>query len=165
MEIMHTWRHLTATQLGTRRRFSKTVLDQIEAAIHEVESRHAGELRFAVETSFDLSDLWQGLTPRQRALQVFGQLGVWDTENNSGVLIYVLMADHDVEVVADRGIAARVGDDEWLAVCKDMQSHYAAGRFAEGSVAGVRRVGELLAEHFPNVGGDRNELPDRPVLL
>ncbi len=165
MEFLRTLRHLSATQWGTRRRFSPVVLGQIEAAIREVESKHAGEVRFAVETSFDLPELWHEVTPRQRALQVFGHLGVWDTEHNAGVLIYVLMADHDVEIVADRGIAARVSAAEWEAVCREIETHYKAGRFAEGSVVGVRRVGELLAKHFPNVGGDRNELPNQPVLL
>ncbi|HEX9706849.1 MAG TPA: TPM domain-containing protein, partial [Steroidobacteraceae bacterium] len=101
-------RHLFATRWGTRRRFTAEVLTRIETALERIEAQHAGELRFAIETAFDLPELWYELTPRQRALQVFGHLGVWDTEANNGVLIYVLMADHDVEIVADRAIAARV---------------------------------------------------------
>jgi uncharacterized membrane protein len=165
MEIARTFRHLCATQWGTRRRFSPEVLGTIEAAIREVESKHAGEVRFAVETSFDIAELWHEVTPRQRALQVFGHLGVWDTQHNAGVLIYVLMADRDVEIVADRGIAARVSAAEWEAVCREIEGHYQNDRFAEGSVAGIRRVGELLAKYFPNAGGDRDELPNQPVLL
>jgi uncharacterized membrane protein len=165
MQFGRAFKHLTATHFGTRRRFTADVLQQIEEAIRSVESKHAGELRFAVETSFDLPELWHEVTPRQRALQVFGHLGVWDTEKNAGVLIYVLMADRDVEIVADRGIAARVTPAEWETVCKEMESHYRAGRFGEGSVAGIQRVGELLAKHFPNSGADRDELPNQPILL
>ncbi len=165
MQLMRTLRHLSATNWSTRRRFTTAVLERIEAAIRDVESRHAGEIRFAVETAFDLPELWHEVSPRQRALQVFGHLGVWDTELNAGVLIYVLMADHDVEIVADRGIAARVTDAEWQVVCREMEQYFRAGDFAAGATLGIQRVGELLARHFPNAGGDRDELPNQPVLL
>jgi uncharacterized membrane protein len=165
MQLMRSLRHLAATNWGTRRRFTPAVLQQIESAIRDVESRHAGEIRCAVETSFDLPELWHDISARQRALQVFGHLGVWDTELNAGVLLYVLMADNDVEIVADRGIAARVTDAEWQAVCDEVKERFRAGDFARGAVVGVQRIGDLLARHFPNTGGDRNELPDQPVLL
>jgi uncharacterized membrane protein len=158
-------RHLFSTRWGTRRRFTPDVLRRIEAAIAGVEGRHAGEIRFAIETAFDLPDLWYGTTPRERAVQVFGLLGVWDTEGNNGVLIYVLMADHDVEIVADRAIAARVGQPEWEAVCRGVEEHFRASRFAEGSEAAISGIGALLARHFPAQGGDRNEQPDAPVFL
>jgi uncharacterized membrane protein len=165
MSVARVARHLFATRIGTRRRFTAAVLARIEAAIGAIERRHAGEIRFAIETAFDLPDLWHGTTPRERALQVFGHLGVWDTEENNGVLIYVLMADHDVEIVADRAIAARVAQAEWEAVCRDMETQFRAGRFAEGAEAGIAGVGALLARHFPAHGGDRNEQPDAAVLL
>ncbi len=165
MQLMRTLRHLFATSWGTRRRFTPAVLEQIEAAIRDVESRHAGEIRFAVETAFDLPELWHEVSPRQRALQVFGHLGVWDTELNAGVLIYVLIADTDVEIVADRGIAARVPDADWQVVCKEMEAQFRSGDFAAGAVIGVQRIGALLARHFPHSGGDRDELPNQPVLL
>jgi uncharacterized membrane protein len=98
-------------------------------------------------------------------MQVFGQLGVWDTAQNNGVLIYLLLADHVVEIVADRGIAARIGQSEWDGVCREMERHYREGRFGEGSVAGVRGVGSLLSRHFPGRRGDADELPNQPVLL
>lgn len=158
-------RHLIATRWGTRRRFTTAVLARIETALKSIEAEHAGELRFAIETAFDLPELWYGVTPRERALQVFGQLGVWDTAGNNGVLIYMLMADRDVEIVADRAIAARVPQAEWDAVCRDMESHFHAGRFAEGAEFGIAGVGRLLSQHFPGQGGDRDELPNRPVLL
>jgi uncharacterized membrane protein len=165
MQFGRALKHFMATQFGTRRHFTPSVLQQIEDTIREVESKHAGEIRFAVETSLDVPELWHEVTPRQRALQVFGHLGVWDTAQNAGVLIYLLMADRDVEIVADRGVATRVSDAEWQAVCREMEALYRDGRFAEGSVLGVRRIGELLAKHFPNAGGDRNELSNQPILL
>jgi uncharacterized membrane protein len=165
MQFARTIRHLFATRWGTRRRFTPAVLARIEAAIASLESRHAGEIRFAIETAFDLPELWYGITPHQRAVLVFGQLGVWDTAVNNGVLIYVLMADHVVEIVADRAIAARVPQADWDAICRAMEEHFRAGRFAEGVDAGVAGVGRLLTQHFPGQGGDRDEQPNVPVIL
>lgn len=158
-------RHLFATDWATRRCFDRGALDEIERAIQEVESKHAGEIRFAVESALDLPELWRGVSPRQRALQIFGHLGVWDTAANNGVLIYLLMADHDVEIVADRGIAARVSAAEWESVCHTMEAAFKRKEFGAGAAAGVRAIGGLLARHFPHDGADRNELPNRPVLL
>jgi uncharacterized membrane protein len=165
MQIARVLRHLFSTRWSTRRRFTAEVLARIDRALKQVERHHAGELRFAIETAFDLPELWYGVTPRQRALQVFGHLGVWDTEGNNGVLIYLLMADRDVEIVADRAIAARVPQAEWNAVCSEMEGHFRAGRFAEGSEAGIAAIGRLLGRHFPGDGGDRDELSNEAVLL
>ena len=165
MQLGRALRHLFSTRWGTRRRFSVEVRRRIEAAIAGLERRHAGEIRFAIETALDLPELWDGVMSRERAVNVFGQLGVWDTAGNNGVLIYVLMADQVVEIVADRAIAARVAQGEWDALCRAMEVHFRAGRFAEGSEAGIAGVGALLARHFPGQGGDENEQPDRPVLL
>jgi uncharacterized membrane protein len=158
-------RHLCTTRWSTRARFSQAVLDAIEQAIRECEDRHGGEIRFIVETAFDLPELWRDLPPRQRALQLFGQFGVWDTAHNNGVLVYVLMADRDVEIVADRGIAQHVSQAEWQAVCRQMEAHFRAGRFREGSVLGILGVGALLGKHFPGRRGSDHELPNQPVLL
>ena len=165
MKVARVLRHLFATRWGTRRRFTAEVLARVEASLKRIESLHAGELRFAIETAFDLPELWYEVTPRQRALQVFGHLGVWDTAGNNGVLIYVLMADHDVEIIADREIAARVPQAEWNAVCREMESHFRAGRFAEGAESGIAAIGRLLGQHFPGHGRDRDELPNQPVML
>src|SRR5581483_4378594 len=165
MQPARLMRHLFATRWRTRRLFSAPVLRAIEAAIHEAEGNHAGEILFAVKTSLDLAQLWHDQAPRPRARQVFGQIGVWDTAENNGVLIYLLLADRVVEIIADRGIAGRVPQSEWDAVCREMQSQYAVGRFQEGSVMGVQAVGRLLARHFPHRRGAAAELPDQPVLL
>ena len=165
MNLSRWMRHLIATRWQTRRCFTPAVLEQIERAIVELEKQHAGELRFAVETAYDLPELWAGLAPRQRALQVFGELGVWDTADDNGVLIYLSMADRVVEIVADRGIASHVTQAEWDAVCRDMEDHFRRRQFGEGAIAGVRGVGRLLAQHFPNRGGDRDELPNQAILL
>lgn len=159
------WRNLCSVPALTRRRFDGSTLRAIEKAITTLESRHAGELRFAIEHALDWPALWAGQSVRERALEVFAQLGVWDTEANNGVLIYVLMAEHDVEIVADRGLAARVSDAEWAEVCQIMEAHFREGRYREGAVAGIEQVGEILARHFPQAGGDVNEQPNRPVML
>ena len=165
MNLARFCRHVFATRAGTRRLFTPAALTEIEAAIKDVESRHSGEIRFVVETALDVNELVSDLAPRARALQVFSHTRVWDTEANNGVLIYVLLADRDVEILADRGIAARVPPAEGEPICREIEAHYREGRFAQGSVAGVRSVGQLLARHFPGDRGDANELPDQPVLL
>lgn len=165
MKARRLLRHLFATRWNTRRRFPAAVLREIEAAIRQVESQHAGEIRFVVETALDLPELWRDLAPRRRATQVFGQLGVWDTAHNNGVLIYILLADHVVEIVADRGLSALIPQPEWDGICREMQRHFAAGRFAEGSVGAIHAVSRLLARHFPAARQDADELPNQPVLL
>jgi len=157
--------HLLTTRWSTRRHFTPAVREVIETAVRDCEAHHAGEIRFVVETAFDLPELWHDLAPRQRALQLFGQLGVWNTEHNNGVLIYVLMADRAVEIIADRGIAGRISQAEWDTVCARMQAEFRAGRFQEGSVAGIAAIGVLLGRHFPGESRGGQELPDQPVLL
>lgn len=162
---MRWFRHVFMPFWLTHRRFGRAACAAIEQAVGEVESRHAGEIRVAIETALDLSDLYFGVTARGRALAVFGLLGVWDTAGNNGVLIYVLMADHKVEIVADRGIAARVPQADWDAICRGIESAFRAGRYGEGVVEGVRAVGAVLARHFPQDGGDRNEQRNAPAFL
>jgi len=169
MSFNRTLRHLCATRAGTRRRFTNAVDAAIEGAIRAAEKRSSGEIRFVIETALDIPELWAGVKPRTRAEEVFAQLRVWDTELRNGVLIYVLMADRDVEIVADRGAAARISPAEWESVCRLIEGHFQAGRFEQGAVAGVDEVGRLLEREFfaPPLGGrpDRDELPNQPTLL
>ena len=157
--------HLFATAWAVRRAFPRPVLERIEAAIKRSELRHAGEIRFAVEGPLEFLPVVRGLEPRVRALEVFSLLRVWDTEHNVGVLIYVQLVDRDIEIVADRGIAARIAQAEWDAICQRMQDAFKAGRYEAGAIAGINDVTELLARHFPGECPDADELPDRPVVL
>lgn len=149
-----------------RRHFPDDLLDAMTRAVAEGERHHLGEVRFALESRLPAGAVWSGLTARGRAEQVFAQLGVWDTEENTGVLLYVLLAEHRIEIVADRGIARRVGQAQWQAICAGMRNHYASGRWREGSLEGIAAAHALLTEHFPGDGRDNpDELPDRPVVL
>jgi uncharacterized membrane protein len=149
-----------------RRRFPSSLLDDIAAAVAEGERRHRGEVRLAVESRLTPLAVLAGLDAPARARQAFDQLRVWDTEHNNGVLIYVLLAEHRIEIVADRGIAGRVAPGEWGVVCERMREAYARGQWREGSLRGIEAVHALLERHFPADGEpSRDELPDRPVLL
>ena len=119
-----------------RRAFPQTTLDAIEAAIRASETTHSGEIRFAIENSLAGSWVWRGKTGRERAIEVFSNLRVWDTEHNSGVLVYLLLADHDIEIVADRGIAARVDASDWEAGGTGDGSRFQAGRIRAGGTGG-----------------------------
>lgn len=161
------FRHVFATRGALRRAFPPSTLAAIEVAVTESESTHSGEVRFAIEASLEPGEVWQGRTPRDRALEVFAGLGVWDTAANNGVLIYVLLADHDLEIVADRGFNGRVSAEEWADICDAMQVRFRAGDFAGGAVESVRRVGAIVSRHFPLAPGERSpdELPNRPTIL
>lgn len=167
MDLGRVLRHVLQTRRALRRAFTPATLDAIERAVHVGEQAHAGEIRFAIEAELDLPRLLRGQSPRERAIEVFSALGVWDTELNGGVLIYVLMADHAVEVVADRGIGSRVPAGAWAAICERMRQCYAADQFEAGSLEGIAAVHALLAQHLPAHGpGPRpDELPDRPAVL
>jgi uncharacterized membrane protein len=169
MQIGRLVRHAAATHWRTRMLFPKRTLDAIEQAVGRAETAHSGEIRFAIETALPPVHILNNVAPRARALDVFAQLRVWDTEHNNGVLIYVQLADRDVEIVADRGFEGRVSSAEWEAVCRLMEEHFRAGRFEIGSVAGVDAIGSLLTRHFPPGEGrsrqSLNQLPDRPTLL
>ena len=158
-------RHLSSGRAAVRRAFPPRALDAVERAIRETEARHDGQIRFAVEAALDLSPLLAGQEARERALEVFSELRVWDTEHNNGVLIYLLLADRDVEIVADRGIHARLGAETWEAICREMEAAFRNGQFEAGVLAGIHAVGEHLSRHFPARGDKSNEMPDRPVVL
>ena len=165
MDIVRILKHLCTTGLHLRRRFPRATLDAIEQEIAKSEALHNGELRVAIETALDLPPLLQGLQSRERALDVFSLLRVWDTETNSGVLIYLLLVDHKVEIVADRGIAAKVEQSEWESICREMEQAFRSGNFKAGSMLGVQRISALLARHFPAGTRNPNELPNKPFIL
>lgn len=147
------------------RAFPAPVLQAIEAEITASETSHKGELRFAIETTLPFSALWRGMSGRTRAIEVFSHLRVWDTEANSGVLIYLLLADHDIEIIADRGISALVDQREWDKIAKTMEQNFREGEFEQGALAGIRAITHMLARHFPPGGDNPNELSNQPVLL
>ena len=158
-------RHLFMPPWAWRRAFPQATLDAIESAIRASETTHGGEIRFAIENSLTASWVWRGMTGRERAIEVFSHLRVWDTEHNSGVLVYLLLADHDIEIVADRGIAARVDASAWEAVAQAMETAFRQGEFERGTLEGIRQIGELLTAHFPAVGQNPDELSNRPVIV
>jgi uncharacterized membrane protein len=165
MRLARVARHLSCSAWRTRSLFTPAVLADIEAAIGAAEAQHAGEIRFAIETALPLHLVWHGMSARARALELFARLHIWDTQANNGVLIYVLRADRAVEIIADRGISDRVSAAEWALVCREVETHYRAGRYAEGSRAAVAGVARLLALHFPAERSSGNELPNQPILL
>ncbi len=165
MSIARVCRHLLANRSRVKRAFSQASLDAIEQAIKASEATHAGQIRFVVEGALDGRPLFRDQPARERALDLFAHLRVWDTAHNSGVLIYVLLADRNVEIVADRGIDAAVGHAAWQRICDAMENEFGAGRFEQGVIAGIAAVTRHLVTHFPRRGDGRNELPDSPVVL
>lgn len=165
MDLLRILKHLLYPDWIVRRAFPAPVMARIEAAIAASEAGHRGEIRFAVEASLDLRPLLAGQSARERAVEVFSTLRVWDTEENNGVLIYLLLADHDVEIVADRGVSRALPPDYWAEVCRSMEAHFCAGRHADGVLAGVQEISRQLTALYPRTGADVNELPDRPVRL
>jgi len=165
MNMKRILRHLFLPQWSIGLAFPKRVLLAIERAVAESEQRHDAELRFAVEAGLTFPALWHGQTARQRAVEVFSQLRVWDTGHNSGVLIYVQLVDRKVEILADRGINALVPQAEWDAICRRIEQRYRKGEFEQGTLAAIEEITVRLARHFPPRETNPNELPNRPVVL
>jgi uncharacterized membrane protein len=165
MDLKRFWRHLLMSPARERLAFPRATLDRVQRAIAECEAGHRGQVMLVVEAELTSAQLWHEVGSRERARQVFAAQGVWNTEENNGVLVYLLLADRRVEIVADRGIDASVARGEWEAICRMMEDHFRNGRFEEGALAGVRAVAELLGRHFPASSSGRNELPDRPILI
>ena len=165
MGIGRIGKHLLEHHWRVRRIFPSRVLEAIEQAIKAGEATHAGQVRFVVEGALDGGPLFRGQSARGRALDVFSQLRIWDTAHNNGVLIYLLLADRQVEIIADRGIDAKVGASGWAKICAGMEADYSAGNFGSGSVRGVDAVSRELATYFPAHGKGPNELPDAPVVM
>jgi uncharacterized membrane protein len=158
-------RHWKTSAAHGRRKFPQEALAAIATAITAGEQTHRGELRLIVEASLPLDAVWAGVTNRQRALALFAEHGVWDTEDNCGVLIYVNLAEHKVDIVADRNINRKIDTATWQAVCRTMTDGFGRGEFQASTVAAVAKVNELLRLHFPATGARANELPDNPIML
>lgn len=159
-------RHGLSSDWQRRRLFSEEALAAIEQATKACEARHAGEIRFAVETALPFSALWHNQSARKRAIDIFAREHVWDTEHNNGVLIYVLLAEREVEIVADRGVGnARVPQAEWEHCCQIVEAHFRQGAFQAGAIAGIEAVADVLHRFPPAQADAGNELPDRPILL
>lgn len=168
MDKIKRWlRHSIKTPQSVNRAFPSAVLQRIQNEIAEGERMHSGEIRFAVEAALPWSYLKRNAPARERADMVFAKLRVWDTEDNNGVLIYVELADHRIEIVADRGIARHVPNARWEDVSKMMRERFQAGEFEAGSIAAVRAVSTLLAERFrlPDGARNPNQLSDAPTVL
>ncbi|HEY0219051.1 MAG TPA: TPM domain-containing protein [Afipia sp.] len=165
MGIKRIGKHLILSRWRVRKEFPRHVLANIESAIKASEKQHAGQIRFVVEGALDGRPLFNDQAARARAIDVFSLLRIWDTAHNNGVLIYLLLADHDVEIVADRGIDAKVGKEAWQAICKAMEAQFRQGHFEGGVIDGIAAVTDYLAAHFPPSGPHKNELPDAPTVL
>ena len=165
MSLKRIVRHLFAPHWIIARAFPRRTLTAIEDAIRTSESKHDGELRFAVEAGLHPLPVLRGRTARERAIEVFSNLRVWDTAHNSGVLIYVQLVDRRIEIVADRGINARVPQHAWDAICRRMEAAFRESRYEGGVLAAIDEVTALLARHFPPRGENPDELSDKPVVL
>ena len=165
MNLKRIFRHLVMTRWQVNRVFPRRSLTAVEQAIKASEAAHVGEIRFVVEGALDGTPLFKGQSARERAIDVFSQLRIWDTEHNNGVLIYLLLADRDVEIVADRGIHAKVGSGEWETICRKMEAAFKKANYEGGVVSGIQAVTQHLVKHFPASGAGQNELPDKPVVL
>ena len=157
-------RHIVAPSV--RRTFSPATLQAITDAIAAGERRHGGQVMFAVEADLPLAALWRGVTPRDAAERAFAHLRTWDTAHNNGVLIYLLLADHAIEIVADRGLQGRVGGSDWQPICDHLRAGLQGPDPAAALVAAVDEVSRLLAGHFPvAMRSEQDALPDRPQIL
>lgn len=165
MNIKRLFRHLLQPPWLVRRAFSPAVMSRIEETVKQSERLHRGELRVVIEASLDFGPLLRGQSPRARACEVFAQTGVWDTADNSGVLLYINHADRDIEIVADRGISAQVPQEQWEAICRGIEQAFREHRFEAGLLEGIGRITTLLVQHFPAIGENPDELCNRPTLL
>ena len=159
------FRHLTTTTAFGRRAFPETTLKSIEDAIADGEKQHRAEVRMIVEPALGVFAVLAGQTPRERARELFAHYGVWDTEENCGVLVYINLADHQVEIVADRGIGRTVAAQDWQAICRTMTQGFARGDYHNSTLAALAQLNALLQGHYPDDGSVRNQLADRPLML
>ncbi len=159
------FRHVWISPIQVKRAYPQATLNAIEQAVAKSEKNHRGQVRFVVEAELTTGQLWAGISARQRAVDVFSAMRVWDTAENNGVLVYVLLADRKVEIVADRGIQQHVGDERWRAICKELELHYRKRDFATGSVTAIEKISAELTHYFPASGETKNEQCDKPILI
>ena len=159
--VKHTFSH----PWQAKRYFSAAALHNIEQAIQTSEKTHTGEIRFIVETGLHPLEILYKKTPKKRALELFGRLNIWDTEHNNGVLIYLLLVDRDVEIVADRGINKHVGYAGWDKICHDMEILFRKGEFEAGVLQGIAEISAELEKHFPFTGQNKNEISNKPLIF
>jgi len=159
-------KHLFFGRWQIRRRFSKSDLSAITDQIAATEKRHRGEIVFAVESSLSVHELVSGKTTREKAVETFAKLKVWDTEENNGVLIYLLLADRNIEILADRGVYKKAGAEIFERICRQIEAAYVQGDFLQGTIAGIDEIAKVLIQIYPlGQQVDYNELPDQPVIL
>jgi uncharacterized membrane protein len=159
------WRHLTTGQSDGRRAFPKEVLAEIQKTIAEGEQLHRAEVRIIIEPAMPLDDVRDNIHPRARARTLFSDYRVWDTEENCGVLIYLNLADRQVEIVADRGVGRLVQPAEWQSVCDTLTSALRRGAFRDSTIAALKQLNELLHQKLPATGERINQLSDKPIVL
>ena len=164
--LQRMFKHRWLDEADTRRAVPADVLQRLTQRVAASERRHSGEVRIYVEAGLPMSYLWRDGTARQRAVTLFGKLGVWDTELNNGVLIYLLLAEHAIEIVADRGLNRHVTPEQWQLIVQRMSTAFHEGRFEDGLTHALEEVSAVLVQHFPTAAGaaNPNELPDGPVL-
>lgn len=158
-------RHLCTTRYSGKKAFPCATLTAIQQAIADGESLHRAEIRLIVEPSLELSEIFAGVSSRQRAHELFSQYRIWDTEENAGILIYIELADHQVEIVADRGIAGLIPNHHWHAICKTMTEGFAQGKYHDSVLQGLQQLNAVLQEHFPEQDRQANQLSNKPILL
>ena len=159
------FKHFFSHPWQVNRHFSAQALKKIEQAISDSEKTHAGEIRFIVEAGLHPLEILRKKTPKKRALELFGNLNIWDTEQNNSVLIYLLLVDKDVEIVADRGINKHVGHVGWEKICQNMESLFRKGEFEAGVLQGIKEISAELAQHYPLTGVSKNEISNKPLIL
>lgn len=159
-------RHRWLDESDTRRAIPRDMVERLTRRVAASEKRHSGEVRICVEAGLPTSYILRGATPRERAVMLFGKLRVWDTEDNNGVLVYLLLAERAIEIVADRGLTRHVDAAEWQRIVARMGGAFREGRFEDGLTQALEEVSALLVAHFPVEAGapGSNELPDEPVL-
>jgi uncharacterized membrane protein len=163
--LKRAFRHLATTAASGRAAFPATTLKAIESAIAEGERLHRAEVRLIVEAAMDVDDAWRGVTCRQRALALFAEHGIWDTEENCGVLVYINLAEHQVDIVADRNIDRRVDAAQWQQICSLMTGGFATGAYHDSTLAAIAALNALLQQHFPADGDRPNQLPNDAIVL